>query len=193
MPELVLKRAEEGGKEAAAASGEEAGSGEGEDSGEKEGAESGSEPAEGEKDRFLRTFRETVLVERVAEAEKVILQEEEVDGYLSAVYGASGRSLVDLKRNLDSHGLLEEVRRRLLRAKVCELLASKCRIVQEGAGSEPLRPEKEGEEKSSSNGEPDSVSLKEEGSEGSEKEPAREADPGKEEPENGREEERKAQ
>jgi len=191
VPETVLKRME----------GEESDSGEKPKEESEEGAsteelksegETEGERAGDEKDRFLRTFRETVLVDRIAEAEKISLEEEELDGYLSAAYGASGGGLVELKRNLERHGLLDEIRRRLLRAKVCDVLASKCRIVEEGAGQEASGPEKEGEKEISSVAAPEPVSLREESAGAPDEEAARETDPGGAGAENG-EDERKAQ
>jgi len=74
-----------------------------------EGTTEDREAAEKRRADAERSFRTRVVLERIAEANDLTVEDEEIDGYLQAVYGVRGRQLVELKQGLDTRGGLGDV------------------------------------------------------------------------------------
>ncbi len=152
IPESVMKNIREQTPDAQAAeapSFEEGSTAEGEGeeptSGSEGDREQGAAPAANADEAVeeaVKDFRRQVLLDRIAEAQKIEVAEEELDAYLEAAQGVRGRELVEAKRQLEARGLLPSIQKQLLTVKVYDYLRSNCRIVGED-GQLVTRPEEE--------------------------------------------------
>lgn len=78
--------------------------------------------------RLEDLFRRNVLISRIAEAQKIEVEEEELDSFLQAGRPMGQMELLQMKRRLAMDGSLGMLQVQLLEYKVCQHLADHCRI-----------------------------------------------------------------